>query len=453
MTEQKRGAEDAEGMTGGSEPGAPARTPSGARGLSEAPDGSATLPGGTHPEDPITAPGDDAPAPGGVRAPEGAGATLSGANDPATEEGDRVTAPKHVTERGAATASQMTAAGGEGGRPSDETAHGAREGDDAIDDAAEEEALPGERARVDTPDGAAFPSPGGGAVVAPSGADRDAADTHEGEDAGAGAGNRGAGGGTVPADALEPKENPTERRAVDGAAMALGSLRASGDGREAERSTDALFSADGPTAAEAAPDGRYAPAGETAEGLHALGVEAGRKGWVLWVMGIAAIVAGFLALAMPLVSSLAASVFVAAMLLASGTVGLVTSFRNREGTDLAMGFALSALSVVAGAVMLLAPFAGIVALGTLIIAFFAASGAMKVWYGLKHEDAKGRGWLIAAGAVSVALAVMLWFSLPGSALWLPGVLLAIELIMTGTLLIALAIWGKPKVDLPGEARA
>ena len=445
MAEDRKGTEAKEGITGADQPSAPSRGPAGARGISEAPDSEAALPGGTHPEDPITAPGDDAPAPGGVRAPEGAGATLSGANDPATEEGDRVTAPKHTTERLGASATLMASASG--GRPGGETPHGAREPDDALDNAAEEEALPGERPHVDTPDGSAVPAPGVGGVVAPGGTDR--ADEERRDDEGAGAGNRGAGGTTVPADALDPKESPTERRLGDGAAMTVGTLRASGEARQA----DALFAADGPTAAEAGPEGRYVPAGETAEGLHALGVEAGRKGWVLWVMGIAAVIAGFLALAMPLVSSLAASVFVAAMLLASGTVGLVTSFRNREGTDLAMGFALSALSVVAGAVMLLAPFAGIVALGTLIIAFFAASGAMKIWYGLKHEDAKGRGWLIAAGAVSVALAVMLWFSLPGSALWLPGVLLAIELVMTGTLLIALAIWGKPKVDLPDEARA
>ena len=75
-------------------------------------------------------------------------------------------------------------------------------------------------------------------------------------------------------------------------------------------------------------------------------------------MGIAAIVAGVVALAMPLVASMAANTVVAALLLASGAVGLVTSFRRRDGAAIAIGFGLSVLAVVTGVVMLFAPLAG-----------------------------------------------------------------------------------------------
>ena len=53
--------------------------------------------------------------------------------------------------------------------------------------------------------------------------------------------------------------------------------------------------------------------------------------------------------------------------------------------------------------------------------------------------------MIASGVLSLGLAVLLWFSLPGAALWLPGLLLAVDLILYGTLLIALAIFGRPKL--------
>ena len=236
---------------------------------------------------------------------------------------------------------------------------------------------------------------------------------------------------------------PTERVTPEEAAFGRDAAGLAGR-RGAERNAD-LIPGDGPTAREAEP-ATGAEAGSTAQAMRALGVEAGRNGWVLWVLGIAAIVAGAIALAMPLVASFTAVTVVAAMLLASGAVGLVTSFRYRDGGAIAAGFALSALAVLTGGLMLLAPLAGITALSIIIVAYFLASGVARVWLGVKHSGIRGRGWLIASGALSVVLAIVLWVGFPGSALWLPGVLLAIDLIVYGVLMISLAVFGKPKLD-------
>ena len=330
-------------------------------------------------------------------------------------------------------------------------------GKDAIDRAADEEPRGG-RSDDPDPDGAAFPSPGGGAVVAPSDDEGgDPATEHPDEGAGAGDEMRGGGAGPVPpgtgrplpdpdADPDDPKGRarvsadpvtPEEAAFGRDAAALVGA-----DGRRAGFGGSPV-EGDGPTAREAGPAPTLAP---DAEAMRALGVEAGRNGWVLWVLGGAAIVAGVVALAMPLVASLAANTVVAAMLLASGAVGLVTSFRKRDGGAIAIAFALSALAVATGVLMLLAPLAGVTALSLLIVAYFLASGAARIWYGLRHGEMRGRGWLIAAGALSVVLALMLWVGLPGAALWLPGVLLAIDLIVYGVLMISLAAFGKPKLD-------
>ena len=91
------------------------------------------------------------------------------------------------------------------------------------------------------------------------------------------------------------------------------------------------------------------------------------------------------------------------------------------------------------------------ALSTLIIAYFLASGVVRIWYGIKHALMRGRGWLIASGALSVVLALLLWIGFPGAALWLPGVLLGVDLILYGTLMISLAVFGKPKLDAEAKA--
>ena len=322
---------------------------------------------------------------------------------------------------------------------------------------------------VHDPEGAAFPNPGGGAVLAPGGAKRgDPATDHPDEGRGAGDELRGGGSGPVPPgtgrplpDADDPDDSArrtadrgssmtSEEQAFGRDAAALADASASRDRARGATVEPTIYAADGPTASEAGPEGTMA-GGPAVPALHAMGVEAGRNGWVLWVMGIAAIVAGVVALAMPLVASMAANTVVAALLLASGAVGLVTSFRRRDGAAIAIGFGLSVLAVVTGVVMLFAPLAGIVALSTLIIAYFLASGVVRIWYGIKHASMRGRGWLIASGALSVVLALLLWIGFPGAALWLPGVLLGVDLILYGTLMISLAVFGKPKLDAEAKA--
>ena len=165
-----------------------------------------------------------------------------------------------------------------------------------------------------------------------------------------------------------------------------------------------------------------------------------RPVWVLWVMGGAAVLAGVLALFMPLVATLAATTLAAAMLLLSGTVGLFAAFRREGGGAIAAGIAISVLSVIGGLLMLFMPLAGILAISTLILAYLAFSGGMKLWYALRAggEAMPGRGWMIASGALSLLLAAVLWFQLPEAALWLPGLFLAVDLLMYGAMMLALA---------------
>jgi len=156
--------------------------------------------------------------------------------------------------------------------------------------------------------------------------------------------------------------------------------------------------------------------------------------WPLYLLGGVSVLAGILAIAVPFVASLTAAILVGGLLLGSGIVGLVTTFRRRDGSQMAAAFAVAVISVIAGLLMLFQPVAGILALTTLIIAFFAAIGALRVWYGAKSLG-EGGGWMVATGVLSLALAALLWFGLPFNAAWVPGVLLGVDLIIWGTMLI------------------
>lgn len=176
----------------------------------------------------------------------------------------------------------------------------------------------------------------------------------------------------------------------------------------------------------------------TARTAFEAGKSAARNRGLLLFVGIVTVVAGAAALALPLLASLTAALLVGWVLVATGAVGLFTAFRRHHGWQLAASFVLSLVSIAGGVLMLAQPVAGIFALATIIIAYFAASGVLRIWYGVRSFG-DGGGWMVATGAVSLILAALLWFGLPFSAAWVPGVMLGVDLILWGAVQIALAL--------------
>lgn len=97
------------------------------------------------------------------------------------------------------------------------------------------------------------------------------------------------------------------------------------------------------------------------------------------------------------------------------------------------------LSIAAGLFLLLFPLEGVVALTLVLIALFLAAGVVKCAYAWKLRDGKGWGWMLAAGLASLTFGVLIWTGLPGSAFWVLGLLVGIDLMLYGASLLALVI--------------
>ena len=168
------------------------------------------------------------------------------------------------------------------------------------------------------------------------------------------------------------------------------------------------------------------------------GKAAARNRWILVTLGVITVIAGFVALAMPFVASITATLLLGWVLIVSGGIGLFSAFRRSERWQIAAAFALSLVAIVAGLLMLLAPLSGMLALTTIVTAYLGGAGAVRLYYGFRSLDDRG-GWLIALGALSLLLALLLFFGLPYNAAWVPGVLLGIDLIFWGAAEIAFGL--------------
>ena len=171
-----------------------------------------------------------------------------------------------------------------------------------------------------------------------------------------------------------------------------------------------------------------------------------RRHWVLFLIeGIVLVILGILALLAPMIASVAATVLFGWLLLLSGIVGLVATFRARHAPGFWWSLLSAVIGIVAGVLLIGWPLLGTLSLTAVLIAFLFAEGIVTIMYALEHRTAlSGRwGWMLASGIVDVGLGVLLFIGLPGTALWALGLLLGINLLFGGWALIFMALHARP----------
>jgi uncharacterized membrane protein HdeD (DUF308 family) len=166
------------------------------------------------------------------------------------------------------------------------------------------------------------------------------------------------------------------------------------------------------------------------------------KHWVLFLVeGILLTVLGMLAILLPAVASLAATLIFGWILLLSGGMGLVTTIRARHAPGFGWSLLSALIGLVAGVLLLARPVLGTLSLTAVLIAFLMAEGVVSIFYATEHRKgfSAGWGWMLASGLLDLVLAVILLAGLPGTAVWALGVLLGVNLIVGGAALISMAL--------------
>lgn len=176
-----------------------------------------------------------------------------------------------------------------------------------------------------------------------------------------------------------------------------------------------------------------------------------QRHWGLFLFeGIVLLILGVLAVLAPVIASVAATIFFGWILLISGIVGLVTTFRARQAPGFWWALLSDLVAIIAGVVLLWRPLLGTLSLTAVLIAFLFVEGIFTIMYALEHRSGlSGRwGWMLASGIVDVVLAIILFVGLPGTALWALGLLVGINLLFGGWALIMIALHARPKAVTP-----
>jgi uncharacterized membrane protein HdeD (DUF308 family) len=170
--------------------------------------------------------------------------------------------------------------------------------------------------------------------------------------------------------------------------------------------------------------------------------------WGLFLVeGLVLIVLGTLAVLVPAVAAVAATAVFGWILLISGVVGLIATFRAQGSPGFAWSLISAILGIAAGAILLSMPVQGTLTLTAVLIAFLLVEGLATVLFALEHrKGSSGRwSWVLTSGIVDLVLGVMLLAGLPGTAVWALGLLIGINMMFGGWSLVWMALHARSEV--------
>lgn len=154
-------------------------------------------------------------------------------------------------------------------------------------------------------------------------------------------------------------------------------------------------------------------------------------------LGVIAVIAGFLALAMPWASGVGVAVAVGVALIFGGTARMIGAFSAGSFGRGTLAFIGAALTLVAGMIMVARPDYGLATLTLVLGAFLITDGIFGAVLAFQVKPAKGWGWMLLSAAMSLLLGFLLLKEWPLTGLWAIGTLFGIHLTFEGFAMISI----------------
>jgi uncharacterized membrane protein HdeD (DUF308 family) len=187
------------------------------------------------------------------------------------------------------------------------------------------------------------------------------------------------------------------------------------------------------------------------EGLQAAVASSLHLHWRAFLIeGIVLFVLGLFAIVVPNVATIAVEVFTGWVLLLSGIVGLISTFRMRGAPAFGWSLLSAVIAIAAGLILLAWPLSGVLSLTLILTAFLTIEGVASIMMALTHRHGFSARWalLLVSGLIDLFLAAMIFLGLPATAAWAIGLLVGINLVFGGSALISMALQARSLSPAP-----
>jgi uncharacterized membrane protein HdeD (DUF308 family) len=156
-------------------------------------------------------------------------------------------------------------------------------------------------------------------------------------------------------------------------------------------------------------------------------------------LSILLIVCGFLAILLPIETSIGVVILIAWLLMIAGVFLFIHAFRSEGIGHIIWKIVVALIYFCTGLFLRMNPGIGIATLTFAIIVFLVAEGLIDIIFYFRTRTAGASGWLLFDGIVTLVLGIMIWRHWPSGSLWVIGFLVGINMIMTGTTRLMLSL--------------
>lgn len=168
--------------------------------------------------------------------------------------------------------------------------------------------------------------------------------------------------------------------------------------------------------------------------------DAMRKNWMIFfAIGIAMVILGMLAVALPHLATLAVDVLVGWLFLFGGIAQLFHAVHSRKEGGLPIKLFGAALYLAASFFLLVYPLQGEITLTFFLALFFFIGCLFRVRLASSLKPARGWKWIFMGGMIDLALGIFIIVGLPSTAGWAIGLLVGIDFLFAGWAIVMFSL--------------
>lgn len=158
----------------------------------------------------------------------------------------------------------------------------------------------------------------------------------------------------------------------------------------------------------------------------------------LMIIGVVLVVVGILCCVSPAIAGGAVTYVIGFLLLGTGLLQMIQGFREQSWISKLLPMILGLLTVIAGGAILAHPYTGLVVLTLVLALSFLCEGVWKIVVSFSFRPAGGWVAMMLSGVIAIVIGGMIYRGWPESSLPTIGVLIGVNVLMTGIALIVLA---------------
>ncbi|CEG58866.1 HdeD family acid-resistance protein [Legionella fallonii] len=161
-------------------------------------------------------------------------------------------------------------------------------------------------------------------------------------------------------------------------------------------------------------------------------------GWLLG-LGVLLLLLGFIGLGMDILLTIISMYFFAALLMVSGLSHFADAFKYKKWNGAVWQILIAIFYLIGAGIVLYDPLLASTIITALLAWTLIIIGVTRIGMSLSLRDTKGWGWILFAGISSLILGFLILLHWPMSGLWVIGLFIAIDMIISGWTYIFIAI--------------